>query len=149
MKDGVDAVCLERADGEDAQPNFRIGDAVILYKRNAETDSAVTQQVIRCSVETYDSERIWLKLRYPQRSRKIFGRDDLFAIEHDHVDANFRSLYSGLFSLLTCPKERRELLLSQREATDEDMFLLMGPPGTGKTSVALKKMVEEHLATNT
>ncbi len=146
MKDGVDAVCLERADGEDAQPNFRIGDAVILYKRNAETDSAVTQQVIRCSVETYDSERIWLKLRYPQRSRKIFGRDDLFAIEHDHVDANFRSLYSGLFSLLTCSKERRELLLCQREATDEDMFLLMGPPGTGKTSVALKKMVEEHLA---
>ena len=146
MKDGVDAVCLECADGEDAQPNFRIGDAVILYKRNAETDSAVTQQVIRCSVETYDSERIWLKLRYPQRSRKIFGRDDLFAIEHDHVDANFRSLYSGLFSLLTCPKERRDLLLCQREATDEDMFLLMGPPGTGKTSVALKKMVEEHLA---
>ncbi len=145
MKDGVDAVCLERADEEDTQPNFRIGDAVILYKRNTEKDSAVTQQVVRCSVESYDSERIWLKLRYPQRSQKIFGRNDLFAIEHDHVDANFRSLYSGIFSLLTCAKSRRDLLLCQREATEEDMFLLMGPPGTGKTSVALKKMVEDHL----
>ena len=145
MKDGVDAVCLERADGEETQPNLRIGDAIVLYKRNTETDTAVTQQVVRCSVESYDSERIWLKLRYPQRSQKIFGQDDLFAIEHDHVEASFRSLYSGLFSLLTCAKSRRDLLLCQRKATEEDMFLLMGPPGTGKTSVALKKMVEDHL----
>lgn len=144
MQNGVEAVCLEQTDEHEAQPNFRVGDAVILYKRNNEKDSAVTQKVFRCSVEAYDSDRIWLKLKNAQRNKDVFGRDDLYAIEHDHVDANFRSLYSGLFSLLTCEKSRRDLLLCQRKPTKDDLFLLMGPPGTGKTSVALKRMVEEE-----
>ena len=142
-KDGVDAICL-RHEGNDEAPNFRIGDAVILYKRNTEKDSPITQQVVRCNVEAYDRDCIWLKLKNPQRNKEVFCGDDLYAIEHDHVDANFRSLYSGLFSLLTCPKPRRDLLLCQRTPTTDDLFLLMGPPGTGKTSVALKHMVEEE-----
>ena len=148
MDDGVDAVCLERADlisSSDTLPNFRIGDAVILYQRNTEKDTPTTQEVVRCSVEAYESERIWLKLKNRQRNREVFSRNALYAIEHDHVDANFRSLYSGLFSLLTCPPERRDLLLCQRTPTPDDLFLLMGPPGTGKTSVALKRMVVEQL----
>lgn len=146
MKDGVDALCLQCKDQEDEVPNFRIGDAVILYKRNADTDSATTQQVFRCNVESYDADRIWLQLKNTQRNKDIFSKKDLYAIEHDHVDANFRSLYSGLFSLLTCEKSRRELLLCQRTPTKDDLFLLMGPPGTGKTSVVLKRMVEEELS---
>lgn len=145
MADGVDAVCLERTDESDTQPNFRIGDAVILYRRNTEHDSAITQEVVRCSVEAYEMERIWLKLKNKQRNKHIFSRTDSYAIEHDHVDANFRSLYSGLFSLVTCDKHRRDLLLCQRKPTSDDLFLLMGPPGTGKTSVALKRMVKEQL----
>lgn len=146
MDDGVDAICLERIDGGDCHPNFRIGDAVILYKRNTDADSAITQEVLRCSVETCNQEFVWLKLKSKQRNPEVFNRTDSYAIEHDHVDANFRSLYSGLFSLVTCEKSRRDLLLCQRSPTTDDLFLLMGPPGTGKTSVALKHMVEEHLA---
>ena len=146
MKDGVDALCLQCKDQEDEVPNFRIGDAVILYKRNTDADSAITQQVFRCNVESYDSDRIWLQLKNTQRNKDIFSKKDLYAIEHDHVDANFRSLYSGLFSLLTCKKSRRDLLLCQRKPTKDELFLLMGPPGTGKTSVALKRMVEDELS---
>lgn len=145
MADGVDAVCMKRTGDDDVQPNFRIGDSVILYRRESEGDTAVSQQVVRCNVESCDSEHVWLKLKYRQRNKEAFSRESLYAIEHDHVDANFRSLYSGLFSLVTCEKERRDLLLCQRIPAPDDLFLLMGPPGTGKTSVALKRMVEEHL----
>lgn len=160
---GMEAICLEPTQREcvpdeegkavpQGLPNFRIGDSVILYKRNHEKDTATTQQVIRCSVESYEAERIWLRLKNLQRSRgdvqkgnRLLNREAVYAIEHDHVDANFRSLYSGLFSLLTCEPSRREWLLCQRTPTSDELFLLMGPPGTGKTSVALKRMVEEHL----
>ncbi|MCH5175590.1 MAG: ATP-dependent helicase [Prevotellaceae bacterium] len=146
MSDGVDAVCMEKMSDDGVQPNFRIGDSVILYKRDFEGDTAISQQVVRCNVEACDNERVWLKLKYRQRNKEAFSKESFYAIEHDHVDANFRSLYSGIFSLVTCERERRELLLCQRTPTTDDLFLLMGPPGTGKTSVALKRMVEEHLS---
>lgn len=93
--------------------------------------------------------------------------DSRYAIEHDYMDTSFRSMYSGLSAFLSATKDRRDLLLNQREpefdsafdgaiaaATDDfvritlkaqaakDYFLLIGPPGTGKTSRALRGMVE-------
>lgn len=176
VADGVDAVCLRPKNLDDDNevstlPNFRIGDSVILYKRNSDKDSAITQQVVRCSIESYDGDKVWLKLRYSQRNVEVFDKHSLFAIEHDHIEATSKSLYSSLFSLVSADKERRDLLLCQRDPrVDEtltlsahylneqiddivlrakqakDMFFLLGPPGTGKTSVALKSMVEEFLA---
>ena len=83
------------------------------------------------------------------------------------MDTTFRSMYQALSAFASATKERRDLLLAQRmpefeygldkqilTAPDDftrvtlkalaakDFFLLVGPPGTGKTSCALKKMVE-------
>lgn len=83
------------------------------------------------------------------------------------MDTSFRSMYLGLSAFLSANKDRRDLLLSQRQpefdvsfdpriavAPDDfsritlkaqaakDYFLLVGPPGTGKTSRALRGMVE-------
>ena len=77
------------------------------------------------------------------------------------MDTTFRSMYQGLYAFMSATKERRDLLLSQREpqfdvaldkqiaeAADDftrialkakaakDYFLLVGPPGTGKTLLA-------------
>ena len=144
--DGVEAVCLAYQQTWEQQPNFRIGDSVILYRRLSDDDTAITQQVIRCNVEKYENGCIWLQLKYPQRDHSVFDESATYAIEHDHVNANFRSLYSGLFSLVTCAPSRRDMLLCQRTPTPDELFLLMGPPGTGKTSIALKRMVETHMA---
>lgn len=144
INDGVEAICLEWGN-ESVQANFRIGDSVILYHRNTPADTAVSQHVVRCSVEEYESDRIWLKLKNNQRDTSIFPSDSLYAIEHDHVESSFGALYANLFSLVTCSKRRRDLVLCQREPEENELFLLVGPPGTGKTSVSLKRMVEQHM----
>lgn len=157
--------------GEDFLPNFRQGDMVMLYERNHEGDNVTNKQFFRCTIEEIHPEHMLLKLSYKQRNAGVFHPDSLYAIEPGYMDATFNQAYSGLFSLLTAPRERKELLLGIRPpATDpsvrlhrhylneeidrivlkakqaRDYFLLVGPPGTGKTSVALKSMVEEFLS---
>lgn len=157
--------------GEDFLPNFRQGDMVMLYERNHEGDNVTNKQFFRCTIEEIHPERMLLKLSYKQRNAGVFRPDSLYAVEPGYMDATFNQAYSGLFSLLTAPRERKELLLGIRApATDpsvrlhrhylneeidrivlkakqaRDYFLLVGPPGTGKTSVALKSMVEEFLS---
>ena len=110
---------------------------------------------------------IGIRLRATQQNPSVLPAESLYAIEHDTMDTTFRSMYQGLYIYLSARKERRDLLLSQRpprfdESLDsmisrseddftrialkakaaQDYFLLIGPPGTGKTSCALKKMVE-------
>lgn len=152
-------------------PNFRQGDMVMLYERNHETDNVTNKQVFRCLIEEIHPEEYLLRLSYRQRNADVFHTDRLYAIEPGYMDGAFHQAYSGLFNLLVAPKERKELLLGERiprrnqeirlngsyihpdidrivlEAKQaEDYYLLIGPPGTGKTSVALKSMVEEFLS---
>ena len=87
------------------------------------------------------------------------------------MDTTFRSMYLGLSAFMNANQERKDLLLGRRKprfdetiyaknthfiddfervATKalaaEDYFLLVGPPGTGKTSRALRRMVEKFYA---
>ncbi len=157
--------------GTDFLPDFRAGDMVMLYERNDNRDTVTHKQFFRCTVENIQPQSIHLKLAYKQRHADVFPQKSRYAIEPGYMDATFNQAYRGLFQLLKAPKERRELLLGQRlpsfspAATlhrnypdkaighillqakkANDYFLLVGPPGTGKTSVALKAMVEEFLA---
>ena len=157
--------------GTDFLPDFRTGDMVMLYERNDNRDTVAHKQFFRCTVENIQPQSIHLKLAYKQRHADVFPQKSHYAIEPGYMDATFNQAYRGLFQLLKAPKERRELLLGQRlpsfsrTATlhrnypdkaighillqakkANDYFLLVGPPGTGKTSVALKAMVEEFLA---
>ncbi|MBR3531489.1 MAG: AAA family ATPase [Bacteroidaceae bacterium] len=144
----VESICLLMPDDASLLPNFRTNDSVILYERNKPEDDATNRQVVRCSVEKYEEDRIWLCLRYRQRNADIFPLHSLYAIEHDHLEFTFNALYAGLFSFVCTTAARRELLLCQREPdADKDFQLIVGPPGTGKTSVTLKRLVmDAHAA---
>lgn len=155
---------------DDFLPNFRPGDMVMLYERKDEHENVTCKQFFRCLIEELHPQHILLKLAYKQHNADVFHTENAYAIEPGYMDAGFSQAYSGLFSLLTAPKERKELLLGMRrpetdssaqlngcylnEETNrivlqakraKDYFLLTGPPGTGKTSVALKAMVEDFL----
>lgn len=157
--------------GNDFIANFSVGEMVQMYKRNSNRDTVISSQLIRGYIEHLNDKEVTLRLSYKQRNKKLFPQDACYAIEHDGSDTPFASAMRGLYSLLTAPEERRNLLLGQRlpktsrqerplrghwenEKTTEiiqkvknadDYHLLVGPPGTGKTSVALRAMVEEFL----
>lgn len=169
------AVVRLRADlpdyDEDFLPNFRQGDMVMLYARQDEKDNVTNSRIYRCIIEEIHPDHYLLRLMFKQRHADAFRPDIRYAIEPSCSDGTAHQAYAGLFSLLTAPSERRALILGQRrpetapgaslnghypgEETDrivlqakqaKDYFLLVGPPGTGKTSVALKSMVEEFLS---
>lgn len=175
LTDGEGAVVLIEAElpdyGAEFLPNFRPGDMVMLYERNGEQDTLINRQVFRCTLEEISSERLLLKLSYRQRHTQVFHKDSRYAVEPGYMDATFTQTYRGLAAFLKAPARRRALLLGQaaprrnedlrlnipienadiarivlRAKQAEDYFLLVGPPGTGKTSVALKAMVEEFLS---
>lgn len=154
-------------DIQNVLPNFRQGDAIILYERNCGTDNVTNKMVFKGNIEHLTDYEISIRLRATQQNPSVLPADSLYAIEHDTMDTTFRSMYQGLYAYLSATQERRDLLLAQRppkfdesldslvsQAKDDftrvalkaqaaqDYFLLIGPPGTGKTSCALKKMVE-------
>ena len=123
--------------------------------------------VFKANIESLTENEIHIRLRATQQNTSVLPPESLYAIEHDTMDTTFRNMYQGLSAFASATQRRRDLLLAQRlPAFDEtffphissapddfsrvalkaqaaqDYFLLIGPPGTGKTSCALKKMVE-------
>lgn len=94
----------------------------------------------------------------------------LYAIEHDSTDSPSLSQVRNLHCLLSTSPSRRQLLLGQRQPAQrqpqplitsmphhitpivkgiieaDDFYLLLGPPGTGKTSIAIYHIVNELYA---
>lgn len=91
-----------------------------------------------------------------------------WAVEHDFMESSYRAQYAGMHALLAAPRSRRDLLLLQRPPVADvtlglrgdygafnelslrvrqarDFFLIIGPPGTGKTSYGMLNTLREQL----
>lgn len=157
------------AQDEDFLPNFRTGDMVILYAYKEEPDMR-KQILMKGNILELRPDRMTLVLRNGQQNKDIIGgKEEVFAVEHDFSDTSANNGFRGLYAFLSAQAERKELLLGVRppaqledvklngdygrfnelilkEKQARDYFLLVGPPGTGKTSCALRFMVEEALS---
>ena len=100
-----------------------------------------------------------------------------WAVEHDYAESTHSALYRSVYSLLSANTDRRDLLLCQRIPVSDtsitlhgdysqggtythfnqlvlqamqaqDYFILIGPPGTGKTSFGLMNILHEELLSN-
>lgn len=151
--------------------NFRLGDIVVLYSypEGQNPDMRKTMS-FRATITEINCAEITLRLRNAQRNMNVFrGQEDcLWCMEHDFMESSFSALYKGLYAFLLAPQNRRDLLMMQRrpEVSDsiplhgeygefnelqqriknaEDLFLIIGPPGTGKTSFGMLNTLQEEL----
>lgn len=148
-------------------PNFRNGDSILIYECNCPSDNVLNKMIFKGNIEHISSKGLVIRLREPQHNSAVLPMDSAYAMEHDYIDTGYRSMFQGLAVFLDANKERRSLLLGERlpefnaqspsfhsafendfervarkAGEAKDYFLLVGPPGTGKTSRAIKKMVE-------
>ena len=168
---GYDTITLAvPQQGEDFLPNFRRGDMIYLYayKKNEAPD--VRKSILfKGSLQEIHSNSIVVHLNDGQQNPDLIS-GDYFAIEHAGSDIGGTSAIRSLYTFITSNEERRQLLLGQRvpcvdksltlsrsyhpdydeiilkAKQAQDYFLLIGPPGTGKTSQALQFLVREQLA---
>ncbi len=155
--------------------NFRQGDIIVLYPVREKDDNVLNDQVFKGSVTFIDAERVQVQLRYRQFNESLFESNLQWNIEPDMMDSSFKVQYRALFSFLQTNTRQRRLLMTleapvapkirplhlsnpnlsteQRKVlykalAAKDYFLLVGPPGTGKTKFMLAEMVR-YLLKNT
>lgn len=153
--------------------NFREGEICIVYPRQDENDTVLNRQILKGSIVHITAETVEVRFRYKQRNRRFFSENKLWAIEHDSIDSSYNNMYKSIYAFLNTSKQKRELLLglsapagafTKKERDDlgtinhpaypeniiqkamqaEDYFLIVGPPGTGKTSIFARRLIEEY-----
>ena len=154
--------------------SIRQGDGVALYAEGPDTN--ITNSIVfSASVEKIDPGTITLKLDDPQPAALFdFGPAARFAVEAAPMSG--MKDYKALWHFLTGDKIRRSLVLNaERPEVNraitlpvplemmewrypgvsswledawcaKDWYLLWGPPGTGKTSHAMRALVDEAMA---
>ena len=164
----------EEQAGEGVTPNFRPGDLVYLYNYVGEPD--VRKNILfKGTLKKLAADSLTVVLNDVQHNTRYFRQDDnrTWAVEHGDSDISTNSSIRSLQRFITANPRRRDLLLGQRQpeaglglqlsrsyhpSYDEvllgirqakDYYLLVGPPGTGKTSMALRFIIEEELAVGT
>ena len=170
---GYDTITLAvPQQGEDFLPNFRRGDMIYLYSYKKNEAPDVRKSILfKGSLQEIHGDRLVVHLNDGQQNPDLIS-GDYFAIEHAGSDIGGTSAIRSLYTFITSNEERRQLLLGQRvpcvdksltlsrsyhpdydeiilkAKQAQDYFLLIGPPGTGKTSQALQFLVREQLAGN-
>ena len=160
---------LKRGKQTNPLANFRVGDIAILYPVDDSMRSVLSNQVFKCTILELDESEVKIRLRSQQYNHGIFVKYPQWNIEEDSMDSGYNTMYRSLYKFCTSPKEYRDLVLAKSapqsvasessvridQLTDEqnqvlnemidakDYYLLWGPPGTGKTSVMLKHLVDQ------
>lgn len=151
--------------------NFRPGDIVILYPyvQGAIPDLLRTM-VFRATIVALTPSEIALQLRAPQKDANLFDNwtGMRWCLEHDFMESSYSWLYKGLYSFMCAPQKVRDLfllhrrpevvsdtvlrgnygnfdVLQQRVKNARELFLIIGPPGTGKTSFGMLNTLQEEL----
>ena len=122
-------------------------------------------------ISSITANEVEVRFRYKQRNKQHFANHTYWSIEHDTLDSSYNSMYKSMFSFLNASREKRSLLLGltppvadevqlndstpyadtviEKAMAAENYFLIVGPPGTGKTSIFARRLIENYHADET
>ena len=167
---GYDRITLRIANASNMGTlNFRKNDMVYLYQY--EGDPNVRKSILyKGSLDDIHDGMVTIQLNDGQQNESVFALSDkTWAVEHGGSDVGINSNIRSIHQFILSSPQKKALLLGQRTPEVDtsltlsqsynpyyddillkvrqarDYFLLVGPPGTGKTSMALRFMVEEEL----
>lgn len=150
----------------DASLNFRRGDMVLLYSYREQPDAG-KGILYKGTLDEIAADQVVVRLNDGQQDRRAFLHAR-WAVEHGSTDLMATTSLRSLCQFVFSESSRRDLLLGQRNPEADlslrlsrsyhpvydgvllkakqarDYFLLIGPPGTGKTSQALRYMLREE-----
>jgi DNA replication ATP-dependent helicase Dna2 len=151
--------------------NFRKGDLVVLYPYRESETNVLKEQMFKCTLVDISASAVSIRLRAKQSNIAIFETNKYWSAELDKLDTGFNNMYRSVYQFMSQDERKKKLILGleaprKAQATQQfvcddftptqqgvfdkaiasqDYFLLWGPPGTGKTSVMLKNMVQHFL----
>ena len=149
--------------------NFRRGDMIYLYNYEGDEPDVRKAILYKGTLECVDGSGVEVRLNEGVSADTIMQQGK-WAIEHAGSDQNTTSAIKSLHQFVCADKDRKALLLGLRQPVSDtsqtltrsyhkdyddvllktkqarDYYLLVGPPGTGKTSMALRFLVAEELA---
>ncbi len=155
--------------------NFRRGDICVLYPFVHQQSNVLSHQIFKCTIIELQQNTLKVRLRAKQHNNKIFNENQFWNLEHDLYDSSYNNLYKQLLGFASFDKQKRDLILTKAAPTPPEnpkqiappssmtqeqqniferlvhqgnLFLLWGPPGTGKTNMMLKHLVG-HVWKNT
>lgn len=147
--------------------SLRKGDPVILYHPNF-IQNQLSFQLFKGVIKQIEPEFVVISLRNKFSENNLFEISEGWIVEQDFIDSNLRYLYHSLFNFLILPEEKIIYLLGKRppekkfelpsfESFEQyqeiiknaiemhPYFLIIGPPGTGKTRIIVKELLRFYL----
>ncbi len=154
-------------DNKNKISNFREGDIVLIYP-SSKLDFVHKGMLQKANIIRYNQSEVILRLRSGFSNAEQFKKDQYWAIERDYIESSSAKEYRALVSFFQAENEQREIWMGRKapsfpltvdaaitqnnEVTQDILrrmigcgsyFLLWGPPGTGKTTVVLKALVQK------
>ncbi|MBK8484970.1 MAG: AAA family ATPase [Saprospiraceae bacterium] len=163
-KDDYPILVLKNSSDIELISKFRIGDTLVLY----EYPSALQTQIYKCTLIDLEPNTFYVRLRCRQFPKIEDATLKTWNLEQDSMDRSFVNQYQGMIDFAMADSDKRDLILGIKKPHDlnhslsignhkipeiiqdvlkkivasKDYFLLWGPPGSGKTSLVIKHLVE-------